>query len=141
MNIKIKKLCDSAVIPTYAHSTDAGVDLYSTEVYFERNKELIVYSTGIAIEIPEGYVGLIFPRSSITKTNLSLSNCVGVIDSGYRGEILLKFRKVSKYSLAYKVGERIGQLIILPYPKINFIEVDKLTDTERGESGYGSSGN
>lgn len=140
MQVKIKKLSDKAVIPAYAKDGDAGMDLVATSIKYDDYGN-IVYGTGLAFEVPEGYVGLIFPRSSITKTNLSLSNCVGVIDSGYRGEILLKFRKVSKYSLAYKVGERIGQLIILPYPKINFIEVDKLTDTERGESGYGSSGN
>ena len=165
MIVKVKKLCDNAVIPTYAHSTDAGMDLYATSVFFDKNGNY-VYGTGIAVEIPEGYVGLIFPRSSISKTDIFLTNAVGVIDSGYRGEITCKFKSSIRmikgikniiYSLfprckfvrnvsidnlgkVYSVGERIAQLIIIPYPKIEFQEVEELSETDRGKGGYGSTG-
>ena len=143
MNIKIKKLNQNAVIPTYAKQGDAGLDL--TAIYkITDNKQNIVYGTGLAIEIPQGYVGLVFPRSSNSKTDLRLTNSVGVIDSGYRGEIIFKFRPTAnKFKIQtkldeYEIGDRIGQLIILPYPKVNFIEVDELSQTERGANGYGS---
>lgn len=136
LNIKIKKLHKDAVIPTKAHTTDAGCDLYATSCHYDNG--LIIYGTGIAVEIPEGYVGLVFPRSSIANTHLTLSNSVGVIDSGYRGEIMAKFRKGG--SNAYRVGDRIAQLIIIPYPEVVFEEVDELSDSDRGEGGYGSSG-
>jgi dUTP pyrophosphatase len=101
----------------------------------------VVYGTGLALEIPEGYVGLIFPRSSISKTSLSLANCVGVIDSGYRGEILLKFRTDANNKTGhYTIGDRIGQLLIIPYPQIEFEEVLELSDTIRSGGGFGSSG-
>jgi dUTP pyrophosphatase len=94
------------------------------------------------MEIPEGFVGLVFPRSSIRKYDLSLTNCVGVIDSGYRGEIQATFRKEAGIpSKRYDVGDKIAQMIILPYPSIQFIETDELSDTERGEGGFGSTGN
>jgi hypothetical protein len=91
-------------------------------------------------EIPKDYVGLVFPRSSIRKYDLELTNSVGVIDSGYRGEIQLTFNKVNSKTTIYNVGDRIGQIMIIPYPKINFVESDELTITERGEGGFGSSG-
>ena len=86
------------------------------------------------------YVGLVFPRSSIRKYDLELTNSVGVIDSGYRGEIQLTFNKVNNKTTIYNVGDRVGQIMIIPYPKINFVESDELTITERGEGGFGSSG-
>jgi dUTP pyrophosphatase len=105
-----------------------------------------VYGVGLAIEIPEGYVGLIFPRSSNAKTDLYLTNHVGVVDSGYRGEIMFKFRKsnvIKNFQEArlYHVGERVGQLMIIPYPQIELEEVEELSSTERGNGGYGSTGN
>ena len=105
----------------------------------------MVYHTGIAMEIPEGHVGLIYPRSSVSKTPHSLRNHVGVVDSGYRGEIIFKFGWVESYITeqavkVYTAGDRIGQIIILPYPQVEFVEVDKLSDSERGEGGFGSSG-
>jgi dUTP pyrophosphatase len=166
MIVKVKKLCDNAIIPTYAHSTDAGMDLYATSKSFDRNGNY-VYGTGIAVEIPEGYVGLIFPRSSISKTDLFLTDAVGVIDSGYRGEITAKFKssircikglkgvlirvfsmdifnEISVGNIAgtnpYDVGERIAQLIIIPYPKVEFKEVEELSKTDREDGGYGSTG-
>ena len=111
----------------------------------------VVYGSGVAMEIPQGYVGLVFPRSSNAKKDLLLSNSVGVIDSGYRGEISFKFKPsnvIEKPDLAYipesiskyEVGDRIGQIIIIPYPEIEFVEVGELSDTERGTGGYGSTG-
>lgn len=138
MKVRFKKLVPEAVVPTKAHPTDAGFDLTCTIVAY--GEDLITYGTGIAVEIPEGYVGLIFPRSSIYKKNLLLSNAVGVVDSGFRGEVMLKFRCVGTEGKVYEVGERVGQLIILPYPEIEFEEADELSDSDRGTGGYGSTG-
>ena len=143
MQVKIKRLNDKAILPTKAHATDAGYDLYATSCDISVPDRMATYGTGIAVEIPQGYVGLVFPRSSICKQHLSLSNSVGVIDSGYRGEIMAKFNLLSDgsdtYSV-YKIGDRIAQLIIMPYPEVTFEEVDELSDSDRGEGGYGSSG-
>jgi dUTP pyrophosphatase len=98
------------------------------------------YGTGLAVEIPEGHVGLLFPRSSISNSGLILTNSVGVIDSGYRGEIKFRFKHIPDTAY-YKPGDRIGQLIVMPYPEIDFQEVEELSSTERGEGGFGSSGN
>lgn len=136
MEIKLKRINDKAIIPTKAHATDAGFDLYATSCHYDNG--VVVYGTGIAVEIPQGYVGLVFPRSSIVNTNLTLSNSVGVIDSGYRGEIMAKFRKGG--STTYKVGDRIAQLIIIPYPEVELEEVDELSESDRGVGGYGSTG-
>ena len=136
MEIKLKRINDKAIIPTKAHATDAGFDLYATSCHYDNG--VVAYGTGIAVEIPQGYVGLVFPRSSIINTNLTLSNSVGVIDSGYRGEVMAKFRKSG--STTYKVGDRIAQLIIMPYPEVTFVEADELSDSDRGVGGYGSTG-
>ena len=143
MKVKIKKLSENAVIPTYAKEGDAGMDVVATSIINE-TLDSITYGTDIALEIPEGFVGLVFPRSSIRKTHLHLSNSVGVIDSGYRGEIQATFKKIQGISNNvldnYKVGDRIFQLMIIPHPTIQFQEVDELTTTERGEGGFGSTG-
>lgn len=139
MKVKIKKLHTDAVIPTYAKVGDAGLDLVAISVNVGETQ--VTYGTGIAVEIPDGYVGLIFPRSSIYKMGLLLSNSVGIIDSGYRGEIKFKFNRTDKYVGIYQIGDHIGQLIIMPYPTIEFEEVDELSDTERGAGGFGSTGN
>ena len=136
LKLKIKKIHPDTVIPKYVHEGDAGMDIYS--VSKEITDDYIEYKTGICIEIPEGHVCLIFPRSSISKKDLSLCNSVGVLDSGYRGEIKLRFLKHGEK--IYAVGERIGQIIILPYPKIEIQEVNELSETSRGESGFGSTG-
>lgn len=142
MKIKIKKLHSQAIIPTYAKEGDAGMDLVATQI--ELNLDYISYKTGLAFEIPKGYVGLVFPRSSNSKKDLLLTNSVGVIDSGYRGEVELRFKTIlnnkTENILTYNVGDRIGQIIILPYPRIEFEEVEELSETERGEGGFGSSG-
>lgn len=136
IKVKIKRLSENAKLPTKAHPTDAGYDLYASSCHYEDG--MLHYGTGVAVEIPAGYVGLVFPRSSIANTHLTLSNSVGVIDSGYRGEIKAKFRKGG--SRGYNVGDRIAQLIIMPYPEVTFEEVDELSESDRGVGGYGSSG-
>jgi dUTP pyrophosphatase len=137
--VKVKKLHENSVIPSYSKPGDAGMDLTITEIK-ENNFRQISYGFGIALEIPLGYVGLVFPRSSIKNQDLLLSNCVGVIDSGYRGEIQSTFKKTDPSEKFYKVGERGAQIIILPYPQVFMVESDELSDTERGTGGFGSTG-
>lgn len=141
MKVKIKKLVAEAVIPQYAKSGDAGMDLTAVTRTFDGHGNT-VYGTGLSFEIPEGHVGLLFPRSSNSKKDLALTNSVGIIDSGYRGEVMMKFKHNRTYLVNdYKVGDRVGQLIIMPFPTIEFEEVSELSETERGVGGYGSSGN
>lgn len=141
MKIRFTKLTENAVTPSKAHATDAGFDLTATSKKIDTAGNF-VYGTGIAVEIPEGYMGLVFPRSSIAKKTLTLTNSVGVIDSGYRGEIMAKFcdNKLTARGEVYEVGERIAQLIILPYPAVEFEEAESLSDSDRGVGGYGSTG-
>lgn len=138
--VKVKKLDSNAVIPSYSKVGDAGMDLTITKE-IENTSFSVSYGFGIAMEIPKGYVGLIFPRSSVRNQDLILSNCVGVIDSGYRGELQATFKKTQGLdSIKYKVGERGAQIIILPYPTIYMTEVPELSDSERGTGGFGSTG-
>jgi dUTP pyrophosphatase len=140
MKVRVKKLNENAVIPSYAKDGDAGMDLVATRIISNTTFD-VSYGTDLAMEIPNGFVGLVFPRSSIRKYELALSNSVGVIDSGYRGELQATFKKTNGLdSLAYKVGDRIAQIMIIPYPLIEFDEVAELSDTERGEGGFGSTG-
>ena len=138
--VKVKKLDPNAVVPSYSKVGDAGMDLtITTEI--ENTSFSVSYGFGIAMEIPKGFVGLVFPRSSVRNQELVLSNCVGVIDSGYRGELQATFKKTNGLdSLKYKVGERGAQIIILPYPQVFMTEVPELSDSERGEGGFGSTG-
>lgn len=140
MNILIpfKKLDKDAVIPTRAYKYDAGWDLTAIKKETDEYGNT-VYHTGIAVQIPNGFVGLLFPRSSVCKQDQILTNCVGVIDSGYRGEILLKFANVKSAKNEYKLFERVGQLVIFALPKVTLKEVDELMPSERGTNGYGSS--
>jgi len=142
MEVKILMINDKATIPKYASVGDAGMDLVATEV--EAVGDIVTCKTGLAMEIPKGYVGLIYPRSSISKKKLQLANSVGVIDSGYRGEIMIKFRitdftHASKENL-YQVGDRVCQILIVPYPQIKFKEVKSLEESDRGTGGFGSTG-
>ena len=140
MKINIKKLSSLAVSPWKAHLTDAGFDLYATSKHYDENGN-VVYGCGLAFEIPEGYMGLVFPRSSNARTSLLLSNSVGVIDSGYRGEVTAKFKSITLFhEREYQIGERFAQLIIMPIPAVEFEVVEELSDSERGTGGYGSSG-
>ena len=139
--VKIKKLDENAVVPEYAKIGDAGLDLIATS--FEIKELYTEYGTGLAIEIPEGYVGLLFPRSSVSNTDLMLANSVGVVDSGYRGELKVRFKSTNfkpYLDKLYDVGDKVAQLIIIPYPQIELIEVDELSSTERGEGGFGHTG-
>lgn len=139
MKLRVKKLHKDAVIPSYAKDGDACFDLTCVTIHGHDN--FIQYNTGLAFEIPEGHVGLIFPRSSITKKDMMLKNSVGVIDSGYRGEISFRFQLTDgENSERYVVGERVGQMMILPIPTMEFEEVDELSDSDRGEGGFGSTG-
>lgn len=172
--IKIKKLVDNAVIPFYAHEGDMGMDLVATSMDYDVKYDYIVYHTGIAVEIPKGYGMALFPRSSNRDTDAYMTNHVGIIDSGYRGEILACFKnRTSAYSIQlfnkaafainsilsrlglknlqiplnaaelefpYHPGDKIGQIVIIPYPTVEFEEVDELSPSERGEGGHGSTG-
>lgn len=181
MKVKIKKLNERAVIPTYAHDTDAGLDLTATSIKHDLEKDVFIYGTGLAVEIPEGYIGLLFPRSSNRNTEAYMTNHVGVIDSGYRGEVMVCYKNRTTTNIAdeisdiaidlydlidknnefsnydglveniseinrnaikqpYEVGDKIAQLIIIPYPHIEFKEVDELSDSDRGTNGHGSTG-
>lgn len=149
MNVKVKKLHADAVIPAYSRPGDAGLDLTAVSLTYDADGNA-VYGTGLAFEIPDGYVGLVFPRSSIASRDIALTNCVGVIDSGYRGEVTAKFKPTLVFDSdelvgrggdrPYAVGERVAQLIIMPYPRVTLTEADTLSVTERGAGGYGSTG-
>lgn len=149
MLVRVKKLHKDAIIPKYAKQGDAGLDLTAISETFDTDGN-VVYGTGLSIEIPEGYVALLFPRSSNCKKELTLTNSVGVLDSGYRGEIFFKYKPVPYFTqniiektneaARYSIGDRIGQMVILPYPQIELIESEELSESERGSSGYGSSG-
>lgn len=144
MKVKIKKLNDFATIPTYATDGRAGMDITAISKTYDDDGN-IVYGTGLAFEIPQGYVGLLFPRSSNAKKDLILSNSVGVIDSDYRGEVSFKFKPSYCFNkedmdVIYNVGDKVGQMIIVPYPHIEWEEVKELSETKRGKNGYGSTG-
>lgn len=190
VNVKIKKLVENAVIPTYAKPGDMGMDLVATRVEYDKSRDCYVYHTGLAFEVPEGYGMLLFPRSSNRNTEAYMTNHVGILDSGYRGELLICYKRrdstdiielvniithevlklrndiveISKnidntvninstYSgeyernefdweldAPYKVGDRVAQLIVVPYPKVMFEEVEELSASERGTGGHGSTG-
>lgn len=168
MEVKFKKLSDKAVIPTKAHPTDAGFDMTAAEIKI--TEDYVSYKTNIALEIPENYVGLLFPRSSNSKKDLLLANSVGVVDSHYRGDVEFRFKRILmpvmqevmiapptgdiltdakntrkvpglayRDDFIYKVGDKIGQLVIMPVPEIILVETDELTETDRGEGGFGST--
>jgi dUTP pyrophosphatase len=171
MELKFKKLHEDAVLPSYALSGDAGLDLTAID-NGERKDSYVQYKLGIAVEIPKGYVGLLFPRSSISKKDLMQANAVGVIDSGYRDEVMIRHKIIpswhqlvrlvcefaktikdcrwhdeiettveneySKFS-TYKKGDRVGQLIVVPYPECDVMWVDKLSESKR-TGGFGHTG-
>lgn len=143
MNIKFKRLTENAIAPVKAHATDAGFDLTCSSITTEINERgqlIIVYHTGLAFEIPEGYFGALVPRSSIANKTLTLTNCIGVIDAGYRGEVMAKMKATTDVIPAvYKEGERFAQLLILPVPEVQFEESTELSESDRGEDGYGST--
>lgn len=144
MELKFKKLSEKAVMPVRAHKSDAGLDLTCTRINTGINdcgQLMLIYHTDLAVEIPEGHVGLLFPRSSIYKKSLAQTNSVGVIDAGYRGEIMAVFKTTTDVVPAiYKEGERFCQLVIVPIPDIDVVEVEELSATDRQEDGFGSTG-
>lgn len=173
VKVKFKKLDSRAVIPSYAHYTDAGMDLTAIDIEYDKDLDCFVYHTGLAIEVPEGYYINLYPRSSNRKTDAYLTNSVGVVDSNYRGEVLLCFKSITSikvaqkfhsiigiinnmftklgfpdiklddytgYQAPYNVGDRIAQMIVLSYPKVDIEVVDNLSSSDRGNSGFGSTG-
>ena len=140
--LKVLKLNEKATLPSYGSACAAGADLYSCEeeITFAPGETKLVH-TGIAMEIPDGYVGLIYARSGIaTKRGLAPANKVGVIDSDYRGEIMVALHNHSNRSAKIDAGERIAQIVIAPYIQADFTEAESLDDTERGAGGFGSTG-
>ena len=131
------------ILPTRATAGDAGLDLYSTRITQEADnsgKLVLVYHTDIAVEIPEGYVGLLFMKSGVAKRSISLCNAVGVVDAGYRGEIILKYKVTTDaIPTVYQPGEACGQLVIVPVQILEPVMVDELSSTERGEMGFGEA--
>ena len=143
MNIKVKKLKPGAIVPTMGSKFAAGADLYSAEdadVVIEPSETKFI-GTGLAMEIPEGYVGLVYARSGLAcKRGLAPANKVGVVDSDYRGEIKVALHNHGKEAQTVEKGERIAQMVIAPYLSVNYEEADALSETERGEGGFGSTG-
>ena len=133
------------ILPTRATAGDAGLDLYSTRITQEADnsgKLVLVYHTDIAVEIPEGHVGLLFMKSGVAKRSISLCNAVGVIDAGYRGEIMLKYKVTTDaIPTVYQPGEACGQLVVVPVQILEPVMVDELSSTERGEMGFGEADN
>jgi len=147
VEVKIKKLHPNAQIPKYSREGDAGLDLTAVTINYIEDQDgrldILEIGTGLAVEIPFGYVGLIYPRSSIFKFDLMLVNSVGVIDSNYRGELILKYKisdRQKREWLLFGEGDRVAQIVIIPYPQINFVETKDLSDSNRGAHGFGSSG-
>lgn len=143
MKIKIKKLDAGAVLPTRGSSQAAGYDLYakSTEDTVIPAHQTVMVGTGIAMELPEGYFGAIFARSGLaSKQGLRPANCVGVVDSDYRGEFMIALHNDTDSERVIAGKERIAQMVVMPYLPVEFEEVEELTETERGEGGFGSTG-
>ena len=144
MKVNFKKLNENAIVPTYGSEFAAGADLYACtngETVTFAPSETKLIKTGIAMEIPEGYAGLIYARSGIAnKRGLAPSNKVGVVDSDYRGEIMVSLHNHSLTEQSITDGERIAQMVIAPFLKVEYTEVEELTDTARGEGGFGSTG-
>jgi dUTP pyrophosphatase len=143
-SIRFKKLDPAAVTPKRAHPDDAGLDLVAIGRRWSEPSQTWVYGTGLAVEIPPGFVGLLFMRSSVVNKPGTLKNAVGVIDAGYRGELSMHFSPTEgSFSIAtdyYKPFEKVGQLVIVPCLLCEAIEADELSPSARGEKGYGSSG-
>ena len=141
MKINIRKLSEGAIIPTRGSSQSAGVDLYSSESAEVEAGQTTMIKTGLSIEIPDGYFGAVFARSGLaSRAGLRPANCVGVIDSDYRGEVIVALHNDSDVTRQVEKGERIAQLVILPYLSVEFNEVEELSETERQAGGFGSTG-
>lgn len=156
MEIKIKRLSEKAIVPTKAFQTDAGFDMTAISMEYDVYGN-VVYGFGWAFDIPEGYVGLLFPRSSCSHYDMSMPNSIGVIDAGYHGEVKAKYRPTSTMPVRgsqtdcvevynsnksdiFKVGDKVAQMVIVELPKVNFTEVEELPQSARGEGGWGHTG-
>lgn len=143
MELKVKKMRDNSILPTRGDSKAAGIDLYAcidNPATILPNATVMIPS-GIACEFPEGYFGLMLPRSSVgVKRKLTLANTAGVIDESFRGEIMMAFKNNGDVYQTIEPGERLAQLILLPYFTYNIVETDTLSTTERGDGGFGSTG-
>lgn len=141
LEIKIKKLCEDAIIPSYSHKGDAGVDIYSIKDYLLKPFERILVSTGISIAIPSGYEAQIRPKSGLSlKKGISIVNTPGTVDSGYRGEIGVIAINLGNEDFKIGKGEKIAQMVFNKVEEAEFREVNELDDTSRGEGGFGSTG-
>ncbi len=143
MQVRIKKLNEKAVIPTYGTDFSAGADLYNPEGndILIKPHETVMIKLGFAIEIPEGYAGLVFARSGLaSKRGIAPANKVGVVDSDYRGECMVALHNHSEADVTVEGGERVAQLVIVPFLKAEFEEADELSETCRGGGGFGSTG-
>jgi dUTP pyrophosphatase len=139
MKLKIKKLHKDAIIPQYAHFDDAGFDLFAIEDTTIKKNERIVVKTGIAMEIPTDYVGLIWDKSGVS-VKAGIKTIAGVVDSTYRGEILVAVINLSDSDYKFEKGHKVAQMIIQKKETVEFEEVNELTETKRGEGGFGSTG-
>lgn len=140
MKVRVKKLVEEAKLPQYATPGAACFDLHAVNGAFFHPGDIVKVHTGLAFEIPEGYVMLLFGRSGHASKGLQLANCVGVIDSDYRGELLAMLRNETNKPFTIEQGERCAQAMIIPTFESTFEEVDQLTSTQRGEGGFGSTG-
>ncbi|HIU02449.1 MAG TPA: dUTP diphosphatase [Candidatus Onthocola gallistercoris] len=141
--VKIKKLKENAILPTYGTPYSAGADLYACmdEPVTIAPGETVLIKTGLAMAIPEGYAGLIYARSGLaTKKGLAPANKVGVVDADYRGEVMVPLHNHSRVAVTVEHGERIAQMVITPFLTAEFLEAEELDDTLRGENGFGSTG-
>lgn len=138
IKVKFKKLNQKASVPFYAKKGDAGMDLVATTLI--RTGKYFEYGTDLALEMPMGYVGLLFPRSSISNTDHFLRNSVGVIDSGYRGELKLRMSVPALGEKEYRIGDKIGQIVLVKLPSVEIEEVQELSCTDRSDGAFGSTG-
>lgn len=150
MTMNVKLLTPESKLPKRAHCYDAGADLYATSVSYDHRTGVITYGTGIAIETLPATMSVIAPRSSVYRTGLCMCNSIGIVDQGYTGEVMVKFYRNRPYTTEaefvhdpdrYQVGERIAQLIVVPIFTPDFTPVEELAPSERGNGGYGSTGN
>ncbi len=139
MILKIKKITTDAFLPSYAHIGDAGLDMYSNEVVVIKPGESVKVKTGISMEIPDGYVGLVWDKSGLS-TNHKIKTLGGVIDSGYRGESLIGLINLGDTSYTIEKGHKVAQMLIQKIERVDVVEVEELTDTSRGVKGFGSTG-
>lgn len=138
MKIAIQKLRDSAIVPRRAHLDDAGIDLFADKDYVVGSRTLIAIPLGVAFEIPFGYVGLIWDKSSIGSKNIKTLG--GVVDAGYRGEVSVVLNNLGDKEYVFKAGDKVAQMLIQKVELCEVVQVDELSDTSRGVGGFGSTG-